>query len=241
MSSLFSILACLGERFAIKWILATFQFSFLREERSRIKTWLRKEIPSFHSRSLRRERFVLGFLTGLPAIISFLAPCHGERSIADALSWLSKVLFQFSLPAWGAILLISLIFFDIGISILAPCLGSDMTIYELNENVWVSILAPPALGAIRDTKKWQSASWIFQFSLPAWRAILWRVCNIDATENFNSRPLRESDLYAYPRHTSTRGILILVPVLGAIGLTNVTKAVLKFQFSLPPWGAILRN
>ena len=28
------------------------------------------------------------------------------------------------------------------ISILASCVGSNMTIYELNENVWVSILAP---------------------------------------------------------------------------------------------------
>lgn len=92
MPSLFSILACLGRRFCLCrchvsilgfWqtgdviAYSAFQFSLPREERFALH---RRTLPlsDFNSRSLLGERFVLGFLTGLTAIISILAPCVGS-------------------------------------------------------------------------------------------------------------------------------------------------------------------
>lgn len=118
----------------------------------------------------------------------------GERSIADA-SWFSKVVFQFLLPAWGAISrnsycrcsswfqfsllswgaiwLISLIFSNIGISILAPCLGSDKAAGISSASITISILAP------------------------AWGAIFLNVFRSTLRTNFNSRSLCGSDVINY--------------------------------------------
>ena len=79
---------------------------------------------NFNSRSLRGERFVLGFLTGLTAIISILASCVGSDDNRRK-THILRIEFQFSLPARGVIdSRCQLALQDI-VSILAPCLGSD--------------------------------------------------------------------------------------------------------------------
>ena len=145
--------------------------------------------------------------------------------------------FQFSLPAWGAILLISLIFSNIGISILAPCVGSDRSDgtyvqphYNFNsrslpgeryDNLRTKRKCmgfnsrSPALGAIRDAKKWQSMSWIFQFSLPAWRA------SKDAHLS-SFMPLFQFSLLVW----------------GAISRNSCCRCSSWFQFSFPVWRAM---
>lgn len=114
MPSLFSILACLGRRFAA----TIFLFSVFG------RPVMLLHIRHFNSCSLREERStwylykmnVATFQFSLPRVRSdpttkmpHLLPdnfnsrsLYGERSIADA-SWFSKVVFQFLLPAWGAI------------------------------------------------------------------------------------------------------------------------------------------
>ena len=96
-----------------------------------------------------------------------------------------------------------------------PCVRSDkrrkeMTIYELN----ISILVP-CVGSDLANKFVLILIRQFQFSLPAWGAILWRVCNMNATENFNSRPLRgERSLCVYDT-LAHAGISILAPSMGS--------------------------
>lgn len=141
MPSLFSILACLGRRFAATIFLFSvfgrpvmllhirhFNSCSLREERS---TWYlyKMNVATFQFSLPREERFALHRRT-LPLSDFNSRSLLGERSIADA-SWLSKVVFQFLLPAWGAIKDRLLVILHAIISILAPFVRSDM-IDQLN-------------------------------------------------------------------------------------------------------------
>lgn len=198
MPSLFSILACLGRRFAATiflfsvfgrlvmllhirhfnscslreerstWYLykmnvATFQFSLPREERCCIPKVVHGLLAisilapyvgsggcyfkkfffqrNFNSRSLRGERFVLGFLTGLTAIISILASCVGSDDNRRN-THILRIEFQFSLPARGAIdSRCQLALQDI-VSIHAPRVESEITEFLLQVLQLISILAP---------------------------------------------------------------------------------------------------
>lgn len=96
---------------------------------------------NFNSRSLRGERFVLGFLTGLTAIISILTSCVRSDDNRRK-THILRIEFQFSPPAWGAIdSRCQLALQDI-VSILAPRVESDIAPERRIEIHEISILAP---------------------------------------------------------------------------------------------------
>lgn len=151
-----------------KMNVATFQFSFLREERSPRKDMITQGNSYFNSRSLRGERWLLF-----------------QEVLLSAQ-------FQFSLPVWGAIDSRCQLVQQGSISILAPCLGSDISEFLLQVLQLISILAPRVGSDIIDqlnlfehrnfnsrplrgerSERWYlcAASLQFQFSLLAWGAI----------------------------------------------------------------------
>lgn len=108
MPSLFSILACLGRRFAA----TIFLFSVFG------RPVMLLHIRHFNSCSLREERSTWYLY---------------KMNVAT---------FQFSLPVWGAIDSRCQLVQQGSISILAPCLGSDITEFLLQVLQLISILAP---------------------------------------------------------------------------------------------------
>lgn len=145
-----------------------FQFSLPRV-RSEPTTKMPHLLPdNFNSRSLRGERWLLF-----------------QEVLLSAQ-------FQFSLPVWGAIDSRCQLVQQGSISILAPCLGSDISEFLLQVLQLISILAPRVGSDIIDqlnlfehrnfnsrplrgerSERWYlcAASLQFQFSLLAWGAI----------------------------------------------------------------------
>ena len=125
---------------------------------------------------------------------SILAPRMGSDPSNFVLHDL--FLFQFSLPVWGATFIPFAVIVTYGFSILAPCVGSD---YMATTYLSIFFNSHSPHGERLNQYVLVKLHFIFQFTLPTWRATK-QTRNIDYSDIFSIHaPRMESDREANRR------------------------------------------
>ena len=175
---------------------------------------------------------------------------------------MSRLKFQFSLPAWGATYFQFIAHYCHHISILAPCLGSDKSAM-LHRRSFVVFNSRSPHGERLNQYVLVKLHFIFQFTLPTWGAAKdIPLCQTTAEFSIHA-PRMESDHLLWV-HFTVRTVSIHAPRMGSDIIcsfsimspcifnsrspygerhlrTPLSGGRLLFQFSFPVWGATLRQ